>query len=223
MIAVIDPAVRTAEVQGFCKIARHSILKCDYHMPALCGLNSIHDLDLTTLKGIVLFGSGASVHENHAWQPGLIAFLKKAIDQGVPLLAICYGQQLLGHMFGTKVDFCFKNRGQHLGCRKIPFKEDSRLQLRAKEYPIVVSHGEELKEVPEGFEIWAASQKVKVDAIRHPTKPIWAVQSHPEATEDFIAHQSIELGELSLEVIVQESFQLVQAFLDYCAKESIEE
>ena len=218
MILVIDPAVRIPEVQGFCKIVRATRERCEYHLPGICDMRSLEACHLDEAKGIVLFGSGTSVHETDGWQKPLSKFLQAAIDKGIPLMAICYGQQLLGHMFGAEVGFCTEDRSMHLGDRIVSIKSDKRLKLPELEIPIVVSHGEELKSLPKGFELWGETSEVEIEAIRHPLKPIWALQSHPEATEDFIAHQDIELNHQQLKEVGEKSFVIIQAFLNFCSE-----
>lgn len=52
----------------------------------------------STISGIILSGGPSSVYEN-----GAPTVDKKIFEKGLPILAICYGLQLLAHLSGGKV------------------------------------------------------------------------------------------------------------------------
>lgn len=59
---------------------------------------SIHDAD-----GWLLTGSRHGVYEDHAFIPPLEAFIRRAYAEGVPLVGICFGHQIVAQALGGKV------------------------------------------------------------------------------------------------------------------------
>jgi GMP synthase (glutamine-hydrolysing) len=52
-------------------------------------------------------------------------------------------------------------------------------QLPAR-FPVWASHNDQVAEVPPGWLRLAHSSSCAVEAMAHPTRPIWSVQFHPE-------------------------------------------
>jgi GMP synthase (glutamine-hydrolysing) len=127
-------------------------------------------------SAIILSGGPASVLEADSPRIGT-----KLFDLGVPMLAICYGQQLLCDLLGGKVE------GGHAG-------EFGRAELTiGKPSPLFqglagvgeletvwMSHGDRVTAIPEGFEVIATSTGAPFAAIANDARKIYAVQFHPE-------------------------------------------
>jgi GMP synthase (glutamine-hydrolysing) len=54
--------------------------------------------------GVVVTGSPHSVREEAPWMTGLGLWMLRAAEGGIPVLAICFGHQLLGEELGGRVD-----------------------------------------------------------------------------------------------------------------------
>ena len=127
-------------------------------------------------SAIILSGGPASVLEADSPRIG-----RKLFDLGLPMLAICYGQQLLCDVLGGKVE------GGHAG-------EFGRAELTiGQQSPLFqglagvgeletvwMSHGDRVMAIPEGFEVIATSTGAPFAAIANDAKKIYAVQFHPE-------------------------------------------
>ncbi len=127
-------------------------------------------------SAIILSGGPASVLEADSPRIG-----RKLFDLGLPLLAICYGQQLLCDVLGGKVE------GGHAG-------EFGRAELTVgKDSPMFqglagvggvetvwMSHGDRVTAIPEGFEVIATSEGAPFAAIADEARKFYAVQFHPE-------------------------------------------
>jgi anthranilate synthase component 2 len=100
------------------------------------------------------------------------------LEMDVPILGVCLGHQIIGHVFGGKVGRVTPIHGKasivkHDG--KTIFK-DVKNPLRAGRY-----HSLAVLEVPKGFELSAVTEDGIVMGIRHKKRPIEGVQFHPES------------------------------------------
>jgi GMP synthase (glutamine-hydrolysing) len=124
-------------------------------------------------KGIVLSGGPASVYDQDAPRCDTEVF-----QQGVPVLGICYGLQLMVQTLGGKVKAT--NRREY-GKTELEIKDTSDLfQGFNKRIISWMSHGDYAEILPKGFEIIASSQNCATAAIRDKTRRLYAVQFHPE-------------------------------------------
>jgi GMP synthase (glutamine-hydrolysing) len=96
----------------------------------------------------------------------------------VPILGICYGHQLIGAAFGSRVI----DLGQTIRAMKDvnivspdPIFDNIPNPVRVSE-----SHRQGLSKLPDGFNLLAESSTSKVEAMVHHTRPIYGVQFHPE-------------------------------------------
>ena len=127
-------------------------------------------------QAIILSGGPASVLEPDSPRIG-----PKLFDLGLPMLAICYGQQLLCDVLGGKVE-----GGHHreFGRAEIVLTEETPLfaGIGAVDHrePVWMSHGDRVTAIPEGFKVVATSAGAPFAAIADEARKIYAVQFHPE-------------------------------------------
>ncbi len=193
-LGVIDPAVRVPELDNFNRMVLTAPeMSLSFHLPAMFGMSS---LELVPQKpdALVIFGSGASVYDSQAWQDPLNAWLRERIQEGLPILGICYGHQLLAHLLGGRVEFLRPDHAKYKGLRTIHFSKRGFWGESGTSGRLIVSHAEAVTELPADFEIVASSEICKVEAFAHQHLPIWGVQAHPEAGPDFVKNQSMDLG-----------------------------
>lgn len=188
-VLVVDPAGRHPELDCFNRISLVSALPCTYHLPKLFGMRSLQQVETDFVAGIVIFGSATSVYERADWQSELENFLFPLMQRGVPTLGLCYGHQMLAHMFGGKVAFMDEQKTKQKGWRKINMHAGSIFGASTGE--VVVSHNETVSELPADFIVIGDSPLVPTDVIAHKTLPIFSFQSHPEATKNFLLNQNI--------------------------------
>lgn len=190
-IAVVDPAMRTPELDCFNRMSLGSPVPLTYHLPALFGMASLADAG-ADLLGVIVLGSGASVNEDHAWQTELRAWLRPRIAAGTPMLGLCYGHQLLATVLGGEVGYAFGDQHKASGLRRVRLSENP-LWGAACEGPLLVSHREAVIRVPEESAVVGTSDDVAVEALAHRRLPIWSFQSHPEATPAFASNNGVHL------------------------------
>ncbi len=97
----------------------------------------------------------------------------------VPILGVCLGHQIIGHVFGGKV-----GRVKPLHGKSSLVKHDGKTIFSGVKNPLEAGryHSLAVLEVPKGFEVSAISLSDGVImGIRHKSKPIEGVQFHPES------------------------------------------
>ncbi len=126
-------------------------------------------------SGIVLSGGPSSVYEE-----GAPTIDKQIFSQGTPVLAICYGLQLLAHLTGGKVVSGRKEYGP-AELKIVPHSPIKKLISEMKQISTVwMSHGDEVVTLPSGFEIYASTKDVIHAFVGNETKKMYGVQFHPE-------------------------------------------
>jgi len=138
-------------------------------LPCTVGLEEIQAL---SPRGIVLSGGPSSVYDAGAPRADT-----RVLEMGVPVLGICYGLQFIVHHLGGRVEPAPRREYGHA---EIEVVRESRLfrGLPASMH-VWMSHGDEAKELPEGFVLTAGSGGA-LAAIEDEARGIWAVQFHPE-------------------------------------------
>ena len=107
----------------------------------------------------------------------------------VPILGICGGHQALALAFGGKVgpirageyDCLPYSRSRQGGV--VPVKiltSDPLFRGVGGAVKIAQSHYDEVKIIPPGFRLLASEKTSPVQVMRHPTKPVYGIQGHPE-------------------------------------------
>lgn len=216
-IAIIDPAVNIPAMTAFNNLVRLSPLPLTYHLPFLHGITPLLSIEQETIAGIIVLGSNTSVNNTSLSQDLFISWLEKFIDRRLPILGICYGHQLLSSVFGGRVVFHSTTREKLSGFRTVNIHDDRRLAIEQRQQSLVVSHNEIVAEIPSEFEVFADSELLAYEGLRHTRLPIWTLQPHPEATQEFLYNQQLRL---TLPPAVQEQgFALVSSFMSYCARE----
>lgn len=215
-IFIVDPAVHTCELDCFNACVKRAPSTADfrYFAPARFGTE---DLLATEEKpsAIIMLGSGASVYDELPWQGPLHAWTEKQMSSGVPTLGICYGHQLIAHLFGGRIELGFQGRKKR-GCRDISLHTALRLASVQPVGSTIVSHKEIV--VDSGaLEIVASSVEVEIEAVQHRVLPIWGFQAHIEATPAFLRNNDIPLDNPAHEP--EFGFALINAFINHALHE----
>ena len=134
-------------------------------------------------KGLILSGGPSSVYEPDA--PRVPLELLASLD--CPVLGICYGLQMLAADMGGEVE---PSPSREYGYARLYVSEpDSPLfQGLPREMDVWMSHGDQVRSLPEGFRETARTAGV-LNAFESLSKRIFGVQFHPEvAHTPFGAH-----------------------------------
>ena len=128
-----------------------------------------------TPRGIILSGGPSSV--TTADRPNVSSLL----DYGVPVLGICFGQQVMVAELGGEVEVSGE---REFGRADVTATAASRLFAgtweEGAEYPVWMSHGDRVVRLPEGFETIGVSEYAPFAAIADETRRFYGVQFHPE-------------------------------------------
>ena len=126
-------------------------------------------------KGIILSGGPNSV--TSAERPdvtGLLGF-------GVPVLGICYGQQVMVKELGGEVEV---SGHREFGRAQLKIKWESPLFAGpwnpGTEHQVWMSHGDRVIGLPDGFTTIGVSENAPFAAIADETRKFYGVQFHPE-------------------------------------------
>lgn len=124
-------------------------------------------------KGIIFTGG-----PNSAYLEDSPKISKEVFELGVPILGICYGDQLMAHLLGGTV--CKgDNQTREYGKTIIEYK-DSPLFKGIDSNQVWMSHTDYISEAPSGFEVVATTSNCSVAAMQNVEKGLYGVQFHPE-------------------------------------------
>ncbi|MDD7908933.1 glutamine-hydrolyzing GMP synthase [Pseudovibrio exalbescens] len=127
-------------------------------------------------KAVILSGGPASTTEMGSPRAPQIVF-----DAGIPVLGICYGQQTMCAQLGGEVE---SSDHREFGRAFITVKKDSALfdgiWEMGSDHQVWMSHGDRVNNIPDGFEVIAASEGAPFAAIADETRKLYGVQFHPE-------------------------------------------
>ncbi len=123
--------------------------------------------------GIIFTGGPATV-----FAEGAPMIDKAVFELGVPVLGICYGQQLMTYLLGGS---CKKAETREYGKVELQHSGDSLLFDGVPEKSICwMSHGVEVESLSPGFRVCAHTAGCACAAIENPEKKLYGVQFHPE-------------------------------------------
>lgn len=126
--------------------------------------------ELKDLDGLV-FGGGPTIE-----RAGNSSLYLDELD--IPILGICLGLHIIAEHFGGRVDT--GNVGGYAEVHVKILQPDPIFEGMPETLKVWASHADEVKEIPEDFKHLATSDVCRYEAIRHPKKPIYGVQWHPE-------------------------------------------
>jgi GMP synthase (glutamine-hydrolysing) len=127
-------------------------------------------------KGVILSGGPASVTE-----PGSPRAPEAVFEAGLPILAICYGQQTTAVQLGGVVE---GGHAAEFGRADVEIKAESALfdgvWRVGERHPVWMSHGDRVTRLPEGFTVKATSENAPFAIASDEARRIYTTMFHPE-------------------------------------------
>jgi len=154
---------------------------------------------LAKTKAIIIPGSALNIYNNVPFVEKTAEWLKTFHEKHpkIKLLGICFGEQLLCHALGGKVDILearkndktFFVRGPNTlsitdDFWKIPFIKNSGIKPQ-KEYNIMQAHGDEVVAHSDFIKNYASSDTCKNEVLVSDDLRYFLIQGHPEYVPEF--------------------------------------
>ena len=165
-------------------------------------------------KAVILSGGPASVIDEGSPRPPMAVF-----QIGVPVLGICYGQQVMMHCLGGKVE---RGHGTAEFGRAFVSKKASLSLLEGwfadGDEQVWMSHGDHVSAIAPGFEVFGTSPNAPFAVTANTSREFYAVQFHPEvhhtpkgATlyENFIRHAGFT-GDWTMDAYREQALQAIR-------------
>lgn len=151
--------------------------------------------------GIILSGGPMSVYDKDA--PTIDT---KIFSLDIPILGICYGFQLIGHLLGGKV---VSGRKEYGPARfNVLDPKNPLLQGIAKESIVWMNHGDELVSLPKDFTLLGLTDHVPSTCMMSKQRNIYGILFHPEVEhtacgmqilQNFLSITDVHLQEYKLD------------------------
>lgn len=136
-------------------------------------------------KAIILSGGPASVY----WEDAPLAD-PSVYEQNVPILGICYGQQLMMHQLGGTVEGGTSREFGRAYIEKVvddPFLDG--LLDEGEHEQVWMSHGDHVSDMAPGFGVIAKSPGAPYAIIADPERHFYGTQFHPEVVHTLKGRQ----------------------------------
>ena len=167
-IVVLDFGSQTAQLIG------RRLRDLGVYSEILPGTTPATDLSAPDIKGLILSGSPASVHDTGAPAPDPAIF-----SLPVPRLGICYGLQTMVHRDGGEVA---RATAREYGRSRLTVGTRHRLFEGVRDgFLSWMSHGDHVTRLPDGAAVIAESEHGVPAAVALPSGDI-GIQFHPEVT-----------------------------------------
>jgi GMP synthase (glutamine-hydrolysing) len=168
-VLVVDFGAQYAQV-----IARR-VRECHVYSEIVSCDTPVEELLARRPAGIILSGGPKSVYAEYAPRVD-----PKIFSAGVPMLGICYGQQLMAQELGGEVA---RTGAAEFGKTEFTGAIDSVLLAgQPAEQSVWMSHNDAVVRAPDGFRVIGSTGSTPVAAFEDPERGFYGVQYHPEVT-----------------------------------------
>ena len=135
---------------------------------------SVDQLKKLAPGALIFSGSPYSCYEKSAPQAD-----PKIYDLGLPILGICYGQQLMAYQLGVKVS---SHTAKQFGKEIIKVQKSDLFDGLLQNEPVWFSHGDQVDNLPNGFRTIASTKTAKIAAMENKEKKFYGIQFHAEVS-----------------------------------------
>ena len=161
--------------------------------------------DLADFTHVILTGSEASILERDPWVEEEARLVVRAVESGVAVLGSCWGHQLMAYALAgeSHVRRCAR---PEVGWIPLRVEKDNALLGPAGTAYTFSVHYDEVRDLPDAFEVLASTAACPVQAFKIKGRPAWGLQCHPEV--------DIPDGLAFLRDLVKRGFKGREALLD---------
>ncbi len=210
MLAFIDCYLESPANHCVNRFIEQTKIPATYHIPSKFGQTSLENLNEAT--AYIILGSATHVTDRPDWQSPLADFIDQKLQEGFPVLGICYGHQLMAHYYGCELDFIFEDKKVLKEARKINIKTPF-WNYSTGTIELPYAHGQIISKLSDQFEELAYSQYPN-EIIRHRTLPFYGIQAHPEASLNFLKTQT-HIEEQNINTVLTYGLEFLKSFYKY--------
>lgn len=200
MVLITGDPVPTARERrgGFAELIQQAVPTFGTRPWLGLDVRQLHVLpELSGAMAVIITGSALSVTEPLPWKDRVSASLRQLVSDGVPVLGICFGHQLLGHALGGRVSA--NPNGREMGTVPLSVIEDDPVLGAPGTFLVNGTHLDSVIELPAGARVLAHTPQEPYAALRFGPRA-WGVQFHPEIDAEvmrcyFEARRTVLLGE----------------------------
>lgn len=156
--------------------APHTDARLDY------GFGSVVEHPVSA-DAIVITGSRRNVSMWEPWMDDVVALIHAS---KVPLYGICFGHQIIAHAFGGRIERA--STDSHFVAEVVGLNGQNDMAAFAHQEHVVDAGT---------LDIIASADHCRIAACRHPTRPIYTVQYHPEAV-GVVLDAALACGDMDL-------------------------
>ncbi len=152
-----------------------------------------HTITIEEIKAINPVGLVFSGGPNSVNDEGAFTIDPEIYNLNIPILGICYGMQLMAHQLpGGKV--APANNSSEYGETEMEVTDPEAVLFKGtpKKQVVLMSHGDYVDQVPDGFTAVGTSDNTPIAAMQNPDKNLYAIQFHAEVQHTVYGHQIIE-------------------------------
>ena len=136
---------------------------------------TIEEIQTFGYRGIIFTGGPNSVYKESSPH-----YTSEILNLGIPILGICYGDQLIAYMEGGEI--AAAKRGREYGKITLVTTENALFEGVPRESICWMSHGDFIETPPKGFRTIASTENCPCAAMCDERRKIYGVQFHPEVT-----------------------------------------
>lgn len=131
-------------------------------------------------RGWITSGSRYSAYDSEPWITDLSEFTVAVAKEQIPHMGICFGHQLIAQALGGKVER--SDAGWGVGAKDFDIVDSAPwMQPEAEQFRVLMSHQDQVVELPYGGQVIASAPYCPVGAYRVSTH-VFCIQGHPEFT-----------------------------------------
>ena len=131
----------------------------------------------------LITGSRYSVYNDLEWIPLLEAFICELYQHEKKLIGICFGHQIMAQALGGRIEKSDKGWGVGKSVNKITSTRRW-MSPESKNIAILVSHQDQITQLPENTEILASSDFCPFYMLQYSSNFL-SIQGHPEFNKDY--------------------------------------